>query len=53
MVPVAVFLGGVLRGIPGAFVGVPVVSAARSPCEVFDGSRRVAELIPGRDPDDA
>jgi predicted PurR-regulated permease PerM len=53
MVLVAVFLGGFLWGIPGAFIGVPVLIAALTLCEEFEGSRWVATLLSGRDPDDA
>jgi predicted PurR-regulated permease PerM len=48
MVLVAVFLGAFLWGIPGAFIGVPVLIAALTLCEQFDGSRWVADLLSGR-----
>jgi predicted PurR-regulated permease PerM len=48
MVLVAVFLGAFLWGIPGAFIGVPVLIAALTLCEQFEGSRWVADLLSGR-----
>ncbi|CAH0281043.1 AI-2E family transporter [Roseomonas sp. CECT 9278] len=48
MVLVAVFLGAFLWGIPGAFIGVPVLIAVLTLCEQFDGSRWVADLLSGR-----
>jgi predicted PurR-regulated permease PerM len=51
MVLVAVFLGAFLWGIAGAFIGVPALIAALTLCEQFPGSRWVAELLSGRDPD--
>ncbi|MBR0672067.1 AI-2E family transporter [Neoroseomonas soli] len=48
MVLVAVFLGAFLWGIPGAFIGVPVLIAALTLCEQFEGSRWVAELLSGK-----
>ena len=48
MVLVAVFLGAFLWGIPGAFIGVPVLIATLTLCEQFAGSRWVAELLSGR-----
>jgi AI-2 transport protein TqsA len=48
MVLVAVFLGAFLWGIPGAFIGVPVLIAALTLCEQFEGSRWVANLLSGR-----
>ncbi|MCB4824788.1 AI-2E family transporter [Roseicella aerolata] len=50
MVLVAVFLGALLWGIPGAFIGVPALIAVLTLCEEFEGSRWVAELLSGRDP---
>lgn len=50
MVLVAVFLGSFLWGIPGAFIGVPVLIAAVALCAQFEGSAWVAELLSGRDP---
>jgi predicted PurR-regulated permease PerM len=52
MVLVAVFLGAFLWGIPGAFIGVPVLIAALTLCDQFDGSRWVARLLSGRAPQD-
>jgi predicted PurR-regulated permease PerM len=48
MVLVAVFLGAFLWGIPGAFIGVPVLIAALTLCERFEGARWVAALLSGR-----
>lgn len=48
MVLVAVFLGAFLWGIPGAFIGVPMLIAALTLCEQFEGSRWVADLLSGR-----
>jgi predicted PurR-regulated permease PerM len=49
MVLVAVFLGSYLWGIPGAFIGVPVLIAALTVCEEFPQSRWVADLLSGRE----
>jgi len=49
MVLVAVFFGSFLWGIPGAFIGVPVLIATLTICEQFPGSRWVARLLSGRD----
>ncbi len=49
MVLVAVFLGSLLWGIQGAFIGVPMLIAALVLCEEFPASRWVAELLSGRD----
>jgi predicted PurR-regulated permease PerM len=49
MVLVAVFLGSYLWGIPGAFIGVPVLIAALTVCEEFPHSRWVADLLSGRE----
>lgn len=53
MVLVAVFLGAFLWGIPGAFIGVPVLIAALTLCEQFRESRWVADLLSGRSADGA
>ncbi len=50
MVLLAVFLGSFLWGIPGAFIGVPVLIATLTICQQFPGSRWVADLLSGRDP---
>lgn len=50
MVLLAVFLGSFLWGIPGAFIGVPVLIAALTICHEFPQSRWVAALLSGRDP---
>lgn len=52
MVLAAVFLGAFLWGIPGAFIGVPVLIAALTLCEEFEGSRWVARLLSGRAPEE-
>ena len=48
MVLVAVFLGALIWGVPGAFIGVPALIAALTICERFEGSRWVAALMSGR-----
>jgi predicted PurR-regulated permease PerM len=48
MVLVAVFLGALLWGVPGAFIGVPALIAALTVCDRFEGSRWVAVLLSGR-----
>jgi predicted PurR-regulated permease PerM len=50
MVLLAVFFGSFLWGIPGAFIGVPVLIAALTICQQFPTSRWVADLLSGRDP---
>ena len=50
MVLLAVFLGSFLWGIPGAFIGVPILIAALTICHEFPQSRWVADLLSGRDP---
>lgn len=52
MVLVAVFLGAYLWGIPGAFIGVPVLIAALTLCDQFPGTRWVAALFSGRSPEE-
>jgi predicted PurR-regulated permease PerM len=47
MVLVAVFAGSFLWGIPGAFIGVPVLIAALTVCEEFPATRWVARLLSG------
>jgi predicted PurR-regulated permease PerM len=51
LVLVAVFVGALLWGIPGAFIGVPVLILALTLCEQFPGARWIAELCSGRPPD--
>jgi predicted PurR-regulated permease PerM len=53
MILLAVFFGSFLWGIPGAFIGVPVLIAALTICQQFPGSRWVANLLSGRDSDPA
>ncbi len=53
MVLLAVFFGSFLWGIPGAFIGVPVLIAALTICEEFPAARPVAKLLSGRLPDSA
>ena len=50
MVLVAVFAGSFLWGIPGAFIGVPVLIAILVVCEEFPASQWAAALLSGRDP---
>jgi predicted PurR-regulated permease PerM len=52
MVLVAVFLVAFLWGIPGAFIGVPVLIVALTICEQFEGGRGAAALMSGRPPAD-
>jgi predicted PurR-regulated permease PerM len=49
MVLVSVFLGSFLWGIPGAFIGTPVLIAVLTVCEAFPASRWVADLMSGRE----
>jgi len=51
MVLAAVFFGAFLWGIPGAFIGVPVLIAALTICEQFPGGTWFARLLSGRHPD--
>lgn len=48
LVLVSVFAGGFLWGIPGAFIGTPVLIAALTLCEEFPGSRPYAALLSGQ-----
>jgi predicted PurR-regulated permease PerM len=50
MVLLSVFLGALLWGIPGAFIGVPALIVALALCDEFEGSRWVADLLSGRAP---
>jgi AI-2 transport protein TqsA len=45
----AVFFWMFLWGLPGAFIGVPIVVAALTICEQYPSTRWVAELFSGRD----
>ena len=49
MVLLSVFFGAFLWGVPGAFIGVPVLIAAVTICLQFEGSRWVAALLSGQD----
>jgi len=49
MVLVAVFLGAVIWGIFGAFIGVPILIAVLAVCEEFESSRWVARVLSGRE----
>lgn len=51
MVLVAVFLGAFVWGMAGAFIGVPVMLAALTLCLQFEGSRWVAALLSGQEPE--
>lgn len=51
MVLVAVFVGAFLWGIPGAFIGVPVLMAGLTLCDQFPGTRWIAALFSGRTPE--
>jgi predicted PurR-regulated permease PerM len=48
MVLVAVFLGTFLWGVPGAFIGVPVLITILSLCAQFEHGRWIADLLSGR-----
>jgi predicted PurR-regulated permease PerM len=45
----AVFFWSFLWGIPGAFIGVPIVIAVLTVCEQHGSSKWVATLLSGRD----
>jgi AI-2 transport protein TqsA len=45
----AVFFWSFLWGIPGAFIGVPIVIAALAICEQHESSKWVTTLLSGRD----
>ncbi|MBM3543471.1 MAG: AI-2E family transporter [Alphaproteobacteria bacterium] len=47
----AVFFWGYLWGIPGAFIGVPIMIAVIAVCSKFAGSRWVSTLLSGVPPD--
>ena len=49
IVLLAVFFWGLLWGIPGAFLGVPIVILLITVCEQLPGSRWVATLLGGTD----
>jgi predicted PurR-regulated permease PerM len=49
LVLVSVFAGGFLWGIPGAFIGPPVLIAALTLCEEFPAARPYAALLSGRE----
>jgi predicted PurR-regulated permease PerM len=51
MVLLAVFLGALVWGLPGAFIGVPVLIAVVTLCEQFEGSRFAAKLMSGQAPE--
>jgi len=46
----AVFFWTFLWGVPGAFIGVPIVIATLTVCAEYDSTRWVAILLSGRDP---
>jgi AI-2 transport protein TqsA len=50
MVLLAVFLGALVWGLPGAFIGVPLLIAVATLCERFEASRFAAQLMSGRTP---
>ena len=50
IVLLAVFFWGLLWGIPGAFLGVPIVILLITVCEQLPGSRWVADLLAGAPP---
>jgi predicted PurR-regulated permease PerM len=47
IVLLAVFFWGLIWGIPGAFLGVPIIIALITVCEQLPGSRWVATLLAG------
>jgi len=47
----AVVFGGFMWGIPGAFIGVPIMIAVVTLCAQFPSSRWVATLLSGESPD--
>lgn len=49
MVLFAVFFWSFLWGIPGAFIGVPVLIAVVTLCDTYQSSRWVADLLSGKD----
>jgi len=51
LVLLAVFFWAFMWGLPGAFIGVPLVIAALTICEHNDSSRWVARLLSGRAPE--
>ncbi|MFT0860833.1 AI-2E family transporter [Ancylobacter sp. G4_0304] len=53
VVLLAVFFWAFMWGLPGAFIGVPLVIAALTICEQNEASRPIARLLSGRPPADA
>jgi AI-2 transport protein TqsA len=53
MVLFAVFFWSFLWGIPGAFIGVPIMIAALALCEEHEGTRWIARLASGREKEQA
>ncbi|MDQ0510099.1 AI-2E family transporter [Ancylobacter amanitiformis] len=53
IVLLSVFFWAFMWGLPGAFIGVPVMIAVLVLCDQYDGSRWVARLLSGRTPDPA
>ncbi|PNG25014.1 AI-2E family transporter [Methylocella silvestris] len=49
----AVFLWGFIWGLPGTFIGVPILIACLTVCEQFASSRWLAVLLSGKVKDDA
>ncbi|WP_416339750.1 AI-2E family transporter [Paracoccus sp. (in: a-proteobacteria)] len=49
----SVFFWAFMWGLPGAFIGVPLVIAALTICDQYDASRPIARLLSGRPPADA
>ena len=45
----AVFFWAFLWGLPGAFIGVPIVIAALTLCEQLESTRWIATLLSGRE----
>lgn len=53
IVLLSVFFWAFMWGLPGAFIGVPIVIAALTICDQFEASRPVARLLSGRAPEPA
>jgi len=50
MVLLAVFFWSFLWGVPGAFIGVPIMIAILTLCGEYESTRWIAVLMSGRDP---
>ncbi len=52
VVVLSVFFWGFVWGLPGMFIGVPIVIACLTVCEQYPGARWIAVLLSGRAPDE-